>query len=401
MIYGYCNYIYYGDCSETYNYFSSQMQDAFSMPLQHFSDFEELTSKLIQNNSQHMTVVFYQKSDNLKLDLHNINLLHTYTNKLIACLVSDELNVHEKQEYLKVGVTNTFAKSPTLDTFQSFKKYLILYFEAVAQTSSLTKSRQSESSSRVNIPITKRIFDFSVALFLILCLAPILILVYIFIKSESKGDAIYKSKRVGSRYHVFDFYKFRSMYSDADKRLKDYMALNQYSKNTAINTVVKPVVSVEYDFGWQDVGDEELMDVLVGDNLITRESDFERDKNATFFKLEKDPRVTKVGRFIRKYSLDELPQLFNVLKGDMSIVGNRPLPLYEAEMLTTDDGIERFMAPAGITGLWQVEKRGDNGSMSDEERIRLDVTYAKNYSLKMDFKIMLKTFTAFIQKADV
>ena len=85
----------------------------------------------------------------------------------------------------------------------------------------------------------------------------------------------------------------------------------------------------------------------------------------------------------------------------MSIVGNRPVPLYEAEVLTTDEGIERFMAPAGITGLWQVEKRGDNGSMSDEERIRLDVTYARNYGVKMDLKIILKTFTAFIQKADV
>ncbi|MNS71546.1 UDP-glucose:undecaprenyl-phosphate glucose-1-phosphate transferase [compost metagenome] len=126
-----------------------------------------------------------------------------------------------------------------------------------------------------------------------------------------------------------------------------------------------------------------------------------RQKKAAFFKLEKDPRVTKVGRILRKYSIDELPQLFNTLFGDMSIVGNRPLPLYEAEMLTTDDSVERFMAPAGITGLWQVEKRGDNGSMSDQERINFDIDYAKNYSVWMDVKILFKTFSAFIQKADV
>ena len=118
-------------------------------------------------------------------------------------------------------------------------------------------------------------------------------------------------------------------------------------------------------------------------------------------KLENDPRITKVGHFIRKYSIDELPQLFNILKGDMSIVGNRPLPLYEAELLTKDDYIDRFMAPAGLTGLWQVEKRGDAGKLSAEERKQLDIKYAQNYSFWMDIKIILKTITAFIQKENV
>ena len=108
-----------------------------------------------------------------------------------------------------------------------------------------------------------------------------------------------------------------------------------------------------------------------------------------------------MGHFIRKYSIDELPQLFNILKGDMSIVGNRPLPLYEAELLTKDDYIDRFMAPAGLTGLWQVEKRGDAGKLSAEERKQLDIKYAQNYSFWMDIKIILKTITAFIQKENV
>ena len=95
-----------------------------------------------------------------------------------------------------------------------------------------------------------------------------------------------------------------------------------------------------------------------------------------------------------------MPQLLNVLKGDMSIVGNRPLPLYEAEQLTTDNASYRFLAPAGITGLWQVTKRG-KGDMSAEERILLDKEYADKYSFWFDVKIMLKTFPALLQTESV
>ena len=85
----------------------------------------------------------------------------------------------------------------------------------------------------------------------------------------------------------------------------------------------------------------------------------------------------------------------------MSVVGNRPLPLYEAEKLTSDDSIDRFMAPAGLTGLWQVEKRGDSGKLSAEERKQLDITYGQTYNFILDMKIIFKTLTAFIQKDDV
>ena len=145
--------------------------------------------------------------------------------------------------------------------------------------------------------------------------------------------------------------------------------------------------------------------LLVADDFITTEKQLlknrrKQQKNA-FVKFENDPRITKVGRIIRKYSIDELPQLVNILKGDMSIVGNRPLPLYEAELLTTDEYIERFMAPSGLTGLWQVEKRGDQGTLSAEERKQLDIKYARNFSFGNDIKIICKTFTAFVQKENV
>lgn len=85
----------------------------------------------------------------------------------------------------------------------------------------------------------------------------------------------------------------------------------------------------------------------------------------------------------------------------MSVVGNRPLPLYEAELLTSDEYVQRFRGPAGLTGLWQVEKRGGAGKMSAEERKQLDIKYAKEFSFRMDMRIIIKTFTAFIQKEDV
>lgn len=123
-------------------------------------------------------------------------------------------------------------------------------------------------------------------------------------------------------------------------------------------------------------------------------------KGPVFIKVNHDPRVTKIGAFLRNTSIDELPQLINVLKGNMSLVGNRPLPLYEASTLTTDQWVERFLAPAGITGLWQVTKRGKK-EMSVDERISLDIDYAHKSSFLYDLSILWNTPFALVQKEDV
>ncbi len=126
----------------------------------------------------------------------------------------------------------------------------------------------------------------------------------------------------------------------------------------------------------------------------------ENAADGVFFKIKDDPRITKFGQFLRNTSLDEIPQLFNVLIGDMSLVGNRPLPLYEAEKLTRDQIAWRFLAPAGITGLWQITKRGKD-NMSPDERIALDMEYAMKNSFWLDMKILLSTFPALLQKEKV
>lgn len=208
-----------------------------------------------------------------------------------------------------------------------------------------------------------------------------------------------------SNYKVFDFYKFRSMYMDADKRLAEYKKLNQYTESIAEEAVASSATSVNSQKQASFFKDDEQNIILYSDNDATPENDYlkvkRHERSNAFIKLENDPRITKIGHIIRKYSIDELPQLFNILNGDMSIVGNRPLPVYEAELLTSDEYIQRFMAPAGLTGLWQVEKRGNSGSMSAEERKQLDIKYAHTFSFWLDAKIIFKTFTAFVQKEDV
>lgn len=395
----YSDYIYFGDNLETFDYFHQQVQDILGVDLKFFDSFEAMDMYFQEQEGQFFSVIFYEKSKSLSKDLSRLKKLVQHEKDTLLILIGNDLSRFEKQSYFEAGITNTIGPRAHADVFESIRKYIRLYFEATTQTEKFETA--NTSFPQIGIPLGKRLFDIVVSSILILLLSPILAVVYIAIKLESKGSAVYKSKRIGSGYYMFDFYKFRSMYPDADKRLKEYMALNQYA-DTALSVNHRAMTAMISDTDAQLFTTDELRDVLIDDESVVKSSESGgRQKKAAFFKLEKDPRVTKVGRILRKYSIDELPQLFNVLKGDMSIVGNRPLPLYEAEMLTTDDSVERFMAPAGITGLWQVEKRGDNGSMSDQERIKLDIDYAQHYSVWMDLKILYKTFSAFIQKADV
>lgn len=121
------------------------------------------------------------------------------------------------------------------------------------------------------------------------------------------------------------------------------------------------------------------------------------NSESVFSKIKDAPRITRFGKFLLDTGLDELPQLINVLRGDLSLVGNRPLPLYEAEKLTTDKDALRFLAPAGIIGWWQATNR-ERKYMCEKEQIELDKRYALEHSFLHDLKLLFKTFAPFFQK---
>jgi lipopolysaccharide/colanic/teichoic acid biosynthesis glycosyltransferase len=182
----------------------------------------------------------------------------------------------------------------------------------------------------------KRLSDIVMALFFILLLAPVLAAVALAVKLTSSGPLIFRQRRIGFRCNQFEMYKFRSMYAGSELKEKELAA----------------------------------------------------ETGASFLKLKNDPRITPVGRFIRKYSLDELPQLFNVLEGTMSMVGPRPLLVSDLDKLPRRNQLRRFATPPGITGLWQVSGRSNT---SDIKRMQLDRRYVDRWSLALDLRILLET----------
>ncbi|MBU1372126.1 MAG: sugar transferase [Bacteroidetes bacterium] len=269
------------------------------------------------------------------------------TKNLITIFLLTEKSPDTVKKAIGLGVSDCYTTPIPFKDVKERLKFLTFYKVLRSQVNQLSQVSQVEYRT----PIAKRFLDLILSSIALLCLSPIFLIVAALIKMDSKGPVFYSSKRVGTGYKIFDFYKFRSMRIGADAEVESLASQNQYG-------------------------------------------------NSTFFKIQNDPRITKLGSFLRSSSIDELPQLLNVIKGDMSLVGNRPLPLYEAEQLTTNEWSMRFLGPAGLTGLWQISKRGKK-DMSDVERKKLDNFYAKHYSIWLDIKIIFKTIPALLQKEKV
>jgi len=326
---------------------------------------------------------------NLLVTLHKNNFPYVPF-FLIAAKVNDNLN----RICMETGVADIFATPVKKEHLEAKVNFTIKNWKT------LQDKVRPQKIEMYKTPPLKRLFDIVFSGIALILLSPFFLVLMIIMKIESKGPVFYYSLRVGTGYHTFKFYKFRTMYVNADKRLKELKHLNQYAgKDDVAKALIDDLLCDQCI-----ASGTSCQRLLFADNNAWCEKHYIRHRKslsgATFFKLKNDPRITKVGKILRNTSIDELPQLWNVLIGDMSIVGNRPLPVYEAEKLTTDKYALRFKAPAGITGLWQVEKRG-KGDMSEEERLMLDNAYAENHSFANDIKLILKTIPALLQKESV
>jgi len=192
--------------------------------------------------------------------------------------------------------------------------------------------------------VAKRVLDLTISSLLIISLFPALLVVAILIKLTSPGPVLFTQNRLGLNKRRFNVYKLRTMVPDAEERMREIEHLNEVSG---------PV-----------------------------------------FKVKNDPRLTPIGRFLRKTSIDELPQLFNVLTGDMSLVGPRPLPVRDYEGFNEDWQRRRFSVKPGITCLWQVRGRS---SIPFEKWMKLDLQYIDKWSLWLDFQILLRTISAVLR----
>ena len=277
--------------------------------------------------------LFFEQVD-LSKDIADVRYMRKKYPGLYMVLVMDSLSKEEAAQYLKAGINNTIKFEMTHEALTDLSTFLKRRKEQKIKDLQL----KAQNIKAFQLPLWKRIFDILFSGMAILCLSPLLIFTALAIRLESKGAVIYKSKRVGSNYQIFDFLKFRSMYMDAEERKKELMAQNE-------------------------------MDGLM-------------------FKMKDDPRITKVGKFIRKTSIDELPQFWNVLKGDMSLVGTRPPTVDEFEQYSAYHK-KRLCQKPGLTGVWQVSGRS---TITDfEEIVQMDVDYIDHWSIWRDIGILFKT----------
>jgi lipopolysaccharide/colanic/teichoic acid biosynthesis glycosyltransferase len=364
--------------------------------LVNFKDDEELFTEWEQKKYNIIAII--SKSD--ILGKYGVNLIESLQKRKFAevpvLLIGKHLDKNLRKIALNAGITDFFLRPIKIKNVDLRTNFLINNWDEIHVK--LKKDRQVAYKT----PFGKRAFDVFFSGMALLFLSPIFLVIYLWIKLESRGPAFYYSYRVGTGYRVFKFYKFRSMYVNADKRLKDLKHLNQY--NIDSGTEEKQVINDSAFLCNDCMVYGKCQFPLYADKIRWCEKQYQDSRklnhDSAFLKIKNDPRITKIGNFIRNASIDELPQLWNVFIGNMSIVGNRPLPLYEAEKLTTDKYALRFAAPAGITGLWQVEKRG-KGEMSEEERLMLDNTYAQSHSMRNDLKLIFKTIPALLQKENV
>ena len=279
-----------------------------------------------------------------KLEVFNLD--NEFSNKYIGFVKS-----HKKSDYLFINSKNVKLKELS-KIINDLNNYNIIFTPIIngydyssAEIDILLRKRENLIFLKNNLQnrylrIIKLISDYLLSLLLLPFILPLIFIISLLIKIESKGPIFYVQKRIGYKGKPFYIIKFRTMYIDFD--FESYLKKNETAKNE-----------------WE-----------------------------TFRKLKRDPRITRIGKFLRKTSLDELPQIFNILKGEMSLVGPRAVTQEEIEKYYKENKKFYFSVKPGLTGLWQVSGRNQ---LSYEERVEIDKWYTINWSIWLDFIILLKT----------
>jgi lipopolysaccharide/colanic/teichoic acid biosynthesis glycosyltransferase len=296
----------------------------------------------------------------LSLATRETDVTGWYENNSIVGVMFTEINIDDRGSILSTmmaRVSETLRSNLSLEQFGQISISFHLFPEdwdhEVPKRPSNTAlypdlSRRDES--RKVFRVVKRFMDIVGSLMMLICLSPLFLVIAIAIKMGSKGPVLFRQRRIGQHGSTFVFLKFRSMYAGNDSKVH-----------------------------------REYVTKMIAGQAERKPSD--GDGNG-FYKLTDDPRITKVGAFLRRTSLDELPQFFNVLKGEMSLVGPRPAIAYEVEAYDIWHRRRVLEAKPGITGLWQVYGRS---RVNFDDMVRLDLKYARTWSPWMDVKILLRT----------
>ena len=337
----------------------------------------------------HVTLENIERFTKLKFPTLSLSTIYRNINEMLKKEILSEVKIANKKEYYEITKENhthlICSKCGKIEDFQTIAKNHVvdglifagevndilllknlafqcksLGIEFILNSSSIVEKISEIATDKLNgisfvhfksvhrnpqKLFIKRIFDFIASLSLTLLLSPLGLIIALLIKMDSPGPAIFSQERIGENGRRFLMYKFRSMVVDAEK----------------------------------------MQDSLESKNIM----------DGPAFKIENDPRITRLGKFIRETSLDEFPQLFNILKGEMSLVGPRPLPVRDYKGIVQSRHHRRFSVQPGITCFWQVSGRSEIGF---DEWMKLDLQYIDNWSLTLDLKILLRTIPAVLLK---
>ena len=321
---------------------SFQMGYASAINLQQALSFME---ELNKDNLQFKGIMIDVPLHKMQLSQFNKYIAASAFSQIPVLYVSTHLSEKESAELSAANAVDDIIH-PVRDIFTIGERMEFLA-KVKKEASTRTKTHEPQYISVINFlnACIKRSIDILISSILLLVLSPVMAFIAILIKLESCGPVFHNAYRAGKGYRVFKFYRFRT---------------NKVGTARLVNSLSQITV-----FG---------------------------NNSAGFINAYMENGLTRLGKFLRLTSLDEIPQLLNVLKGDMSIVGNRPLPLNEAAQLTNDQFAERFNAPAGITGLWQIS------SENEQFRVSLDLEYAREHDLLLDLEILMRTPLAMFRK---